>query len=588
MQLDSGVHQQPNILSRRILTVFASALLVLVGIVAFTGDFSAPVDDNASISTAATQLSSARTCSFDLTNGYTSTMFPDYTGFKTVRADTGVINGPLPVEPNPPKDQIDFGNGFTKSFNTISPTWVRFQDLGEYEGGTSLSQIFQAWPLSASALKSANIKTLTNAAKNFNFTSVDIQLAAALKAGSKIDWRIGDSHQVMSLIAAGTPVDLNGGGSTVTFPKKWAFCTDLTTSQGMKLYTAVALKIAEHVWEFVGKDSSKIVFDLITETNYGSVFWPYTPELYTTLYSNVMGGIKSKISSDVQCIGGNTISPLKKPEAGQTLNWFQLFLQSCGNMGYKKCPLDIVAFHVFGPTLIQSIPSTTLWAQEQAQTYLKSFKTQPTFAMTAWGFHGSGAYSENSAPAGAAAMANSLIAIENSPIEFTTYYKWTGIRCILNIPCLVTYPDGGLKPPGLAFAFHAAVTKTQGSSGKRISAACDGAATIAASNYGKTKMTAMLAPTFSGTKPNVDDYATTTHSLGAHNIKVQGMKCAGKSVTLTIQSAATSVTSTGAAKTTTITTTGKISNGQFFEAGASQAYQVSGFGYGASLTLACK
>jgi len=301
-----------------------------------------------------------------------------------------------------------------------------------------------------------------------------------------------------------------------------------------------------------------------------------------------MGGIKSKISSDVQCVGANTISPTSKPEAGESLNWIQLFLQSCGKMGYHKCPLDVVAFHVFSPTLITMIPSSTQWVQEQCQTYLKSFSTQPTFAMIAWGFHGSGAYTENDAPAGAAAMANSLIAIENSPIEFTTYYKWAGIRCILDIPCLVTSPDGSLKPPALAFAFHAAVTKTQGTSGKRVSADCDGAATIAASNWGKTEMTAMLAPSFSGKKPDVDDYATTTHALGGHSIQVEGMKCTGQSVKLTIQYADTSITSTGAAKTSTITTTGRMQNGQFFESGASEAYQVSGFGYGASMTLSCK
>jgi len=562
----------------------------VAGRVALTRDFSAPVADTALVSTGAptTQLASSNKCSFDLTSGYKSTMFPDY-DFSTVRSDTGTINGPLPVEPNPPSAQIDFDTAnYLKSFETISPTWVRFQDLGENEGGTSMSQIFQAWPMTAAALSKADVVTLTTAAKNFNFTSVDIQLSAALKAGAKIDWRIGDSHQVMSSIVAGTPVPLNGGANSVTFNKNWAFCTDLTTTEGMQLYTAVALKIAEHVWEFVGKDSNKIVFDLITENNYGSIFWPYTPQEYATLFSNVMGGIKSKISSDVQCVGANTISPSRAPEAGQTLNWIQLFLQSCGKMGYHKCPLDIVAFHVFSPKLITEIPTSTQWVQRQCKTYLESFSTQPTLAMTAWGFHGSGSYSENDAPAGAAAMANSLIAIENSPIEFTTYYKWAGIRCTLEIPCLVTYPDGALKPPALAFAFHAAVTKTQGTSGQRVSADCAGATTIAASNWGKTKMTAMLAPSFSGKKPNVDDYATTTHALAGMNIEVTGMKCTGQSVKLTVQYVLSSITSTGGAMTKTTTTTGHISNGQFFEAGASQAYEVTDLGYGASMTLSCK
>merc|ERR1711988_575700 len=93
MQLDSGAPNQHQHVSKRVLTVFASALLVLVGIVAFTGDFSAPVADTTSVSTGAsttTQLASSKKCTFDLTSGYTSTMFPDY-DFSTVRSDTGTI-----------------------------------------------------------------------------------------------------------------------------------------------------------------------------------------------------------------------------------------------------------------------------------------------------------------------------------------------------------------------------------------------------------------------------------------------------------------------------------------------------------------
>ena len=162
-----------------------------------------------------TAISSTSTCTFDVQQNSSSSasMFG-----ATLRDDTGTINGPLPVQPNAPHDQYDYDEpGYIRNFKKLQMGWVRFQDLGMTQGGTSLTQMFLAWPLTDDALTSANVTELTSDPKNFNFTSLDRELTAALAAGSNIDYRIGDSHQIAALYAAGEPVPV--GDKQVVFPK---------------------------------------------------------------------------------------------------------------------------------------------------------------------------------------------------------------------------------------------------------------------------------------------------------------------------------------------------------------------------------
>ena len=81
--------------------------------------------------------------------------------------------------------------GYLTSFKQLDLGWVRFQDLDMDMGGTSLTQIFLAWPLSDEDLQAADVTKLASTPTNFNYTELDRQLDAALATNAKIDFRLG-------------------------------------------------------------------------------------------------------------------------------------------------------------------------------------------------------------------------------------------------------------------------------------------------------------------------------------------------------------------------------------------------------------
>lgn len=515
----------------------------------------------------------AGACVFNLQGRYSSADFPDH-DLSELRSDTGTINGPLPVQPNAPDEQYNYDvDGYIKSFKKIGVDWVRFQDLGMTQGGTSLSQIFTAWPRNDDDLEKADVTQLTSDTGNFNFTSVDMFVKAAVVAGAKLDYRLGDSHQIASLLQEGKPIPV--GENTISFPKAWGFPTNIETEKGMELWTHVALRVAKHVWELVGADENQVVFDLLTETTDGNCFWPSSAVRYAQLYSRVMTEIKSQLGTKVQCVGANTMSPMK-PGANGDDPWIVTFFKECNKMGYQKCPLDVVAFHVFSPTAAELIPKNARWVLDQMKEHLTNFQVKPGLAMTAWGFHGSGMYDYNKQPLGAAMMANALIAVENTPLKFMIYYKWAGINCKnLQSPCLVVNVPGTLKPPAIPFMFH---TRMSAIGKDRIIATCEGANVIAIRSKDNKTTAAMIAPAKDGVAP------------APLHIKTEHMTCATNSVTLTLEYVDSSAANDSSAITNTIKVTGKLGDDDIFVAdGDKEAYTVpeSRLSFAALLTLSC-
>lgn len=513
------------------------------------------------------------TCTFELSTAGS---------LATLRDSTGTINGPLPVQPNSPKPQFDYDvEGYTKSFKTLGMGWVRFQDLGMDEGGTSMSQLFLAWPHTDAELAAADVKKLTSNQNNFNFSSLDRQVKAALSAGANLDFRLGDSHQIAALLEQGMAIPVNG--QDVQFPKSWGFPTNIQTEKGIALWTAVALEVAKRVWKLAGADPSRVQFDLLTELTDDTVFWPGNASHYATLYSNVMPQIKSQLGSSVTCIGANTLSP-KKPGPDGADPWIDQFLAACGRMGYQKCPLDMVAFHVFTPKAAQSITDSATYVQERMQKHLTSFKSMPKMVMTAWGFHGSGMYEFNAKPDGAAVMANGLIAIENAPIEWAILYKWAGINCAnLESPCLVVNVPGTLKANAIPFEFHHRMRQT---STKRIRGTCNGTDNlnvIAVGTADSTAMAAMITPLVA----NADDIPPAP--AAPMRVTAKHLKCAS-SVKLSIDYVDAKVAADGSAIVKTTTVKGKVdSSGNFVEDGTSKPYEVQPeeLAFASLITVAC-
>eukprot|EP00929_Paragymnodinium_shiwhaense_P101984 TRINITY_DN65187_c0_g1_i1.p1 TRINITY_DN65187_c0_g1~~TRINITY_DN65187_c0_g1_i1.p1 ORF type:complete len:563 (+),score=76.90 TRINITY_DN65187_c0_g1_i1:60-1691(+) len=515
-------------------------------------------------------------CKFNLDGEVTSADFPaSDKAFARLRLDTGTINGPLPVQPNDPSPPYDYDvDGYISNFKKLGVGWVRFQDLSMTQGGTSLTQIFSAWPRTDEELQSADVKQLAANSSNFNFTSLDLHVKAALAAGARIDFRLGDSHQIASLLQEGAPVPM--GDKHLVFPKDWAFPTNIATEQGLTLWSAVALQVAERVWQLVGADKDKVAFDLLTETTEDTCFWPSTAARYAELYSSVMSQIKTQLGADVQCIGGNTLSPQKKGANGLD-PWLVSFLKECAKMGYEQCPLDVVAFHIFSPNAAKLIPQNARWVVDQMNIYLKGFQTLPRIAITAWGFHGSGMFDYNAQPSGAAMMADALIAIENTPIDFMIYYKWAGINCKnLQSPCMVVNVPGTLKPMAIPFEYHFRM-RTVGTD--RIVADCGDAGALATRSADNKTISAMVAP------------ANGAKGSGPLNLAIENMPCAGQGVTLSIDYLDASVAADGSAVRRTVTVRGKKgADNLFVTENTGEPYEVEAahVAFVALLTFSCQ
>jgi len=365
----------------------------------------------------------------------------------------------------------------------------------------------------------------------------------------------------------------------------WAFPTNIQSSQGLALWSAVAITVAKRVWKVVGSDASRVAFDLLTETTDDTVFWPANASHYATLYSLVMPQIKSQLGSAVQCIGGNTIGPKKAGPAGSE-PWIVSFLAACGKLGYEKCPLDIVAFHVFSPKAATSIGTSAEYVKKEMEKHLVSYKTIPRIAMTAWGFHGSGMYDFNAQPLGAAVMANGLISIENAPLEFAITYKWAGINCAkLNSPCLVVNLPGSLKPIAIPFEFHSRMRKAGIA---RISAECNGADALNAIAVHTSDSKAIMAMV----APLVTDADNIPASPAAPlQVTVKHLQCTGQVVTLTMDYVDSSLASDGSAVVRSTTVTGTLNqNNSFVANGASTPYEVmpADFSYAMLLSISCQ
>jgi len=196
--------------------------------------------------------------------------------------------------------------------------------------------------------------------------------------------------------------------------------------------------------------------------------------------------------------------------------------------------------------------------------------------MTAWGFHGSGMYDYNDDASGAALMVNSIIAIENTPIEFTVYYKWAGINCKnVESPCMVVNQPGDLKPIAIPFQYHAELLAV---GTDRISARCQNANVIAARSANNRSMAALVGP------QSRED----TPSAPLH-IQINYMQCAKAGATLKIMSVTDKLAANGAAVTQAETVKGKLTNNYFVADSDGAPYELKGvdYAYAALLILSC-
>ena len=308
-------------------------------------------------------------------------------------------------------------------------------------------------------------------------------------------------------------------------------------------------------------------------------FWPHNASVYASLFAATGSAIKSALSADDRVLfAGPNVIPTNTPNK----EFFSTFIENCSKLGYASCPLDLATFHFFNtdPTVVTKF---TTWVHSKlAATFSSSSFPTPRMAITAWGLSSSGKFDYNSNITGAAYLAEHLVTIQSTPVEFAIFYKFDGINCdVLGYPCLVIGSSGKLKPTAMAFVLHSRLIKA---ATHRLAAKCyychGGALLAAVSNQTQT-LSILMAGTNSKTVPPAQ---LTVHNWGA--------TCQSAKSTLTVASVTVNADSTGALSETTVSGAFQ-SSGVFYAAGASAPYSLpikvdegSGF-YSSLVTVLC-
>jgi hypothetical protein len=237
------------------------------------------------------------------------------------------------------------------------------------------------------------------------------------------------------------------------------------------------------------------------------------------------------------------------------------------------------------------------FAHAQVAALFAAVSPKPQLAITAWAQHGSGMYDVNANVEGAANVAAILIAMQGLPIEFSIYYKFTGINCYnTGAPCLVVMDSGALKPAGLAFRLVSSVTATGTA---RVTASCTGGAegssvlaVTGAAAFDAAAHTGQLAAVLAGP-------ADTDRPANLRVTPVAGdgaWPCVGMLSTLTVTALAAPDAAAGGAGTVadTVTVQGAVrSDGLFHKQGNDDPYYLpqalagQDGAYVAAITLSC-
>ena len=508
---------------------------------------------------------------------------------ESVRNILGTMNGPREVYAFDDEHGAYDTAQYAASFDELAPYAVRFNDMNYLNGGynsTSITQIFRAWPLTdaaLSALTASEIAALASDDGNYVWEGVDYNVGGACAAGSVelMDFRVGDTYQVTNALNKGEAVPM-GGGNATTFPASWMFPTDVLTENGIALWAAVATRLATRVREKLCASQPKVVFDILTEIYIDSEdeahFWPHNASVYARLYAAAAASIKAAVGDDggVSLAGPNVLLSNSKNE-----DFFTTFIEACHAMGYAACPLDVATFHYFSPDSTKPTSMAT-WMQSAVWHEFHDddgFDT-PRLAITAFGLHGSGEYDYYGNVTGAALVTEHIVTLQGTPVDFCIFYKFDGGNCgDEEAPCLVQAESGELKPNAEPFALH---SRLLAAGGARLAAELDacGSGGVALAAYS------------GGDDPSLAIMLGGTGSQAPQNLVVLNAPCGSAGgVALTTASVVVDDDGVGAISETTVA--GSFSEGYFYEAGESDAYELpievdanNGY-FSALLTLSC-